>query len=135
MRMHEKICPVCGITYHVPEAWEAEQKRLGPRGGWWCPNGHQRVYRQSEEDNLRAERDRLKQEQAWYEDRLREERGRSKLAERRTAAAKGQITKLKRRASAGVCPCCNRTFQDLARHMAGQHPSFVSQPDESEHVH
>lgn len=26
---------------------------------------------------------------------------------------------------AGVCPCCNRTFKNLARHMAGQHPGFT----------
>jgi hypothetical protein len=24
----------------------------------------------------------------------------------------------------GVCPCCNRTFQNLARHMAGKHPDY-----------
>lgn len=39
-------------------------------------------------------------------------------------AQKGAVTRLKRRVSAGVCPCCKRTFQDLARHMAGQHPGY-----------
>jgi hypothetical protein len=30
----------------------------------------------------------------------------------------------KERVSAGVCPCCTRTFQNLAQHMANQHPDF-----------
>jgi hypothetical protein len=25
----------------------------------------------------------------------------------------------------GVCPCCKRTFENLARHMKGQHPTFA----------
>jgi hypothetical protein len=24
----------------------------------------------------------------------------------------------------GVCPCCNRTFQQLARHMKAKHPGY-----------
>ncbi len=32
----------------------------------------------------------------------------------------------------GVCPCCNRTFQNLARHIAGQHPDFA-EPAGGEH--
>lgn len=39
-------------------------------------------------------------------------------------AQKGQNTRLKNRIAAGVCPCCNRSFQNVARHMAGQHPDF-----------
>lgn len=35
-------------------------------------------------------------------------------------ARQGAEKKL-RRVNAGVCPCCNRTFQNLARHMATKH--------------
>ncbi|HEX9950777.1 MAG TPA: hypothetical protein VGB53_03340 [Rubricoccaceae bacterium] len=52
----------------------------------------------------------------------RDERGNQVEAERqkrRAAAQKGAHTRTKKRIAAGVCPCCNRTFQDLARHMAG----------------
>ena len=45
-------------------------------------------------------------------------------AERRASAARGQVTKLKNRAAAGVCPCCNRQFQNLKNHMATKHPEF-----------
>lgn len=37
---------------------------------------------------------------------------------------KGVATRLKNRAAHGVCPCCNRTFQQLARHMSAKHPDF-----------
>lgn len=45
-------------------------------------------------------------------------------AERSASAYKGQATRLRNRIKAGVCPRCNRTFQNLQRHMAGQHPEF-----------
>lgn len=45
------------------------------------------------------------------------------------AAARGQVTRLKRRAANGVCPCCTRTFADLKRHMANQHPDFTLESD------
>ena len=32
------------------------------------------------------------------------------------------LTRVKNRVSRGVCPNCNRTFKDLARHMASKHP-------------
>lgn len=43
-------------------------------------------------------------------------------------AARGQVTRLKNRAAAGVCPCCNRTFHQLVRHMAAKHPDFAAEP-------
>lgn len=40
--------------------------------------------------------------------------------------ARGQLTKLKRRVSNGVCPCCNRSFADLHRHMTEKHPDYLT---------
>ena len=37
---------------------------------------------------------------------------------------RGVATRMKNRIKVGVCPCCNRTFQDLAKHMASQHKDF-----------
>ncbi len=39
-------------------------------------------------------------------------------------AEKGAKTRLKNRVKNGICPCCNRTFQNLARHINGQHPEY-----------
>lgn len=99
---------------------------------FFCPNGHQLSYRDSENDRVRRERDQLKQREAWYAERLKEarqradrERGARETAERQASARKGQITRLKNRAAAGVCPCCNRSFENLRRHMSSKHPHFV----------
>ena len=40
---------------------------------------------------------------------------------------KGQVTRIKKRVANGVCPCCNRTFKDLAAHMSTQHPDYIEQ--------
>jgi len=50
------------------------------------------------------------------------------VTKRQKAAAKGQLTKTKRRVANGVCPCCNRTFADLSAHMHGQHPEYGEVP-------
>ena len=68
----------------------------------------------SEREKLRRERDQLKQQLAYKDDEI---------------AAKGkQLTRLQKRIHAGVCPCCNRTFTNVARHMKTKHPNVVSLP-------
>jgi hypothetical protein len=59
-------------------------------------------------------------------DQMRADRNQAK---RSLAAQKGVTTRIKRRVANGVCPCCKRTFQDLARHMAGQHPRYAEATD------
>lgn len=121
-------CITCGVEYFVPErVWE-EQRKNG--GFHHCINGHSQGWGkgQTEIDKLRQERDRLRQREAQKDDEIARQK-RLRDMERRTASAyKGQVTKLRKRAKHGVCPCCNRTFQNLARHMDAKHPSF--EPDE-----
>jgi DNA repair exonuclease SbcCD ATPase subunit len=101
---------------------------------FFCPWGHERHYPQgpSENDKLRQERDRLKQDQARLQDEIRTLAASRQLAaeardraERRASAARGQVTRLKNRAAAGVCPCCNRQFENLRRHMESKHKGFA----------
>jgi hypothetical protein len=116
-------CCNCGIHFGLESSHHALLKRDGE---WFhCPNGHKQRYSgNTEKEQLRRERDQLRQRLAQVDDRNRELRDARDAAERRVAAAKGQITKLKKRASAGTCPCCNRTFQQLAAHMKQKHPDF-----------
>ena len=115
-----KKCPVCGIHYGVDKD-VMDFKRRAPKSdsdrGWVCPNGHSLVFRTSEADEQRQRADRAEQQIAYECDR-------ADAAKRSVSAHKGQITKLRKRAKAGVCSCCNRTFQNLARHMASKHPSM-----------
>jgi len=113
-------CGECGIEFQVPQHFYRERRER--KLGWYCPNGHSRIFNESESDKLRQERDRLKQRIAEKDDEILR-------AERALAAQKGQVTKLRKRAKAGVCPCCNRQFQNLKRHMDSKHPDFGTEPD------
>lgn len=108
-------CINCGVRYTVPVSmWDHHQKV----GGYHhCPNGHSQGWSKDgcENSRLRRERDRLKQQIACKDDEIEAER-------RRTIA---QTTKLRNRAKAGTCPCCKRTFRQLALHMKNQHPDFA----------
>lgn len=117
-----RTCPVCGVRYAMPRIVDDEHRELGGKSkGWWCPNGHSRIYTESEADTLRRERDRLKQQAARLEDEKRKAREEAEHERRRANGYKGAATRLKNRAKAGICPCCNRHFENLERHMKSQH--------------
>jgi hypothetical protein len=121
----DKHCPTCFIHYAAPRA--LFDKRNDEGGNWHCPNGHTIVFRQTalakaqaEAEALRHERDQLKQNEAWFVERLDTER-------KEKRALKGQLTKVHKRVGNGVCPCCNRSFADLKRHMASKHAGFKAE--------
>ena len=110
-------CGGCGGTYAINERYREQKQEEG--GSWHCP--YCRVswgFRGNEVTRLKkklacsiAAHDQTKAE-------LRE-------TEMRRRGEKAAKTKIKNRIAAGVCPCCNRTFQNLARHMKGQHPGYA----------
>jgi len=125
-----ETCCNCGVAFMMPEALyaacSADHKKW-----FYCPNGHGQHYigeTDAERNRRRAER--AEQQKARLEDALREKEREKReavaAADRRTAAAKGQLTKHKKRSAAGTCPCCNRTFKQLASHMANKHPEYVA---------
>lgn len=128
-------CVRCKCDWAIPEALYTAA-RASSSITFYCPYGHPQVFREgpTEADVLRLERDRLKQKVVQVEDEKRiawntakaREEARS-AAERRASAARGQATRLKNRAAAGLCPCCNRSFVNLQRHMATKHKSFVAE--------
>ena len=66
---------------------------------------------------------------------VRERQKKRQHAERRVSAAKGQITKIKKRSAEGRCPCCNHVFVDLLSHMKSKHTDYENEPvsfDEAE---
>jgi uncharacterized Zn-finger protein len=128
-RFARMVCGECGVEHYLPELLDKKNIEAGPKGGWYCPNGHPRVYTEGASDKLRRERDRLVQQLAEKDDAIAAAKRHAELAERRASAARGQVTKMKNRASKGVCPCCNRHFTDLERHMGTKHPSFLAEAD------
>ena len=79
----------------------------------------------SNEEKLRQERDRLIQRMAEKDDEIKRQRDRKEAAQRQASAFKGVVTRTKNRIAGGACPCCNRTFQNLARHMATKHSDYA----------
>jgi hypothetical protein len=113
-------CGTCAVWHTVPEIIYDTYVREG--GFWSCPNGHKRGFRKGteevERDKIRRERDQLKQDAARLNEELATERKRAEDAERKTV-------QMRRRAAAGVCPCCNRTFLNVQRHMKTKHANVV----------
>lgn len=96
------------------------------KNSFYCPScgTSQGWFGQNKEEKLKDELDRS-------ERRLQLEKNRresaEREAERQSHIARGQKaakTRLKNRIKNGVCPCCNRTFANLAKHMSGQHPEY-----------
>ena len=115
----------CGMRHAVPTELRDFQQRQHDNGrsvtSIFCPIGHQHAPA-GEGKAAKLER-RLKREQ--------DERARV-TAEREQAEAsarsyKGAATKARKRSAAALCPCCNRSFVQLRRHMASKHPDFSAE--------
>lgn len=116
----EMGCCVCGIVFAVSR--DFRDARLKDRTSWYCPLGHsQHFTEKSEVEKLREE---LAQKTQRLQATLEWERSRVLTLDRRLSATRGLVTRIKNRVGNGVCPCCNRTFQNLLRHMATKHPHF-----------
>lgn len=125
-RMWLETCVRCSTPFMMSEAVHATATARREGFTFYCPNGHEQHYVTGETqlDKMRRERDRLAQQVAQRDDEIRAQREHREAAERRASAARGQVTRLRNRAAAGTCPCCNRTFANMTRHMASQHPGF-----------
>ena len=81
---------------------------------WYCPSGHGRVWGgDTTEQKLRSAEARL----VATQDQLR------------AAVEDAELTRVallreRHRYANGVCPCCNRSFENVARHIKGQHPDY-----------
>ena len=116
------VCWCCGITFAMPQV---RYKRLCENGDtFWCPSGCRLSIGESENAKLRKELaatekqlERAKKQTEWAKKATEQER-------KSHAATRGHLTRHKKRAKAGVCPCCNRSFENLARHMQTKHPNY-----------
>jgi len=110
---------------------EFNQIRRNDHKTFYCPSGHPQSYQhESNEEKLRRERDRLAQRIAERDDEIKRQRELREATERQLSAARGRVTKIKNRVAKGVCPCCNRQFSNLHRHMTTEHPTFAAEAAE-----
>lgn len=116
-------CCACGVVFGMSNA--LRDQRVLDRDWFWCPNGHQQHFTgPSEADRLRGEVDRLKRELDSANSGRRWAQSQAHGAAISAGKAKAAKRRLEQRVAAGVCPCCNRTFEQLARHMKTKHPEF-----------
>ncbi len=119
---HLVSCYLCGIRFAFDTVVHSQRRDDGR--DFYCPNGHKQSYcetaatrlqkkLEAKEHELQSEKKRTE----WAHQDLKNE-------QRSHSATKGNVTKLKNRAAAGVCPCCKRTFKQLADHMKDKHPTF-----------
>lgn len=119
-RLVVEECGECFVLFAFPET-QQEKARADHRRGFWCPNEHKLHYTGKTEaqklrEQLERERDRA--------GRLASQRDQAEASLR---ATKGVVTRQKKqlqRVANGVCPCCNRSFVNLARHMESKHPGY-----------
>lgn len=110
-------CADCGIQFAVPEWWATERRR--DHRDWYCPNGHTLHF--PEESDI----ERLEREKRETQARLNEEQHLRLVVERERDKAIRAKKRMETRVSRGVCLCCNRTFDNLARHMESKHKQLI----------
>jgi hypothetical protein len=108
-------CPTCGVVHGIPNAMKDRRYKDG--GSFYCPNGHTSSWRETEEDRQRKKATRL---QAELDQALAASQSNAWAAE----TARKALVRDRHRFANGVCPCCNRSFTALTRHMATQHPDY-----------
>ncbi len=125
--MHHITCGACGVLFGITSAFMDARKE--DHKTWHCPNGCNRWYPDKNElevakASLRRERDRNVMERARHDQTKAE----LEYTENRRRGEKAAKTRIKNRVANGVCPCCNRQFVNLHRHMETKHPDFVGDP-------
>lgn len=105
-------CPRCGVIFGIPADYD--NRRREDHRSIYCPSGHTMTY-----DGPTAEQ-KLKKAEA------REQH----LTDQLSAAIRdGEETRVallrdRQRFANGVCPCCNRSFDNVRRHMSSKHPNY-----------
>jgi hypothetical protein len=122
----------CGGTFALPSNFFRQARDL--KKSWHCPYCRERrSYSENEADRLKRELAAKERELKLRGDSLAAERARHDQTREalrqeglRLSAQRGATTRIKNRVSKGVCPCCQRHFTDLQRHMAGKHPGYAA---------
>lgn len=111
-------CYKCNVPFAIPKELKDYFLNQGPATEFYCPNGHSQCYTKSRADKVREELQaiiaRKCDDLSKMQDRWLDELG-----------AKNKLEKQLKRVHKGVCPCCNRSFTNLQRHMETKHPETI----------
>ncbi len=118
--MTKVTCYKCGVPFSMPEHLSKKKRQHGET--FWCPNGHSQWWGESTVDKLERKLKQMKSSRDYWERASSEERADHEHTRNRLRATKAAHTRTKNRIHKGVCPHCNRHFEDLQRHMETKHP-------------
>jgi protein-arginine kinase activator protein McsA len=114
LQVEQQLAPVqcanCGIYFMAPVFFL--KKRREDHQSFYCPNGHGQHYPQKNEAEL------AKEKLTAVEERLQSALSRENELRRKYDSQQKRLL-------AGVCPCCKRTFKQLAAHMKNKHPDYA----------
>jgi hypothetical protein len=120
-------CGRCGGVYAINERYRANRHEEGK--SWNCP------YCQCCWGYAEGENDKLKKEVAAKQARIDQlnaavaaKQAEIATKEKQAERQRREAARLRKRAKCGVCPCCNRSFQALSRHMKSKHPDYAAAP-------
>lgn len=112
----------CGTHFALERAFHKGVKEHGT--DFYCPRGHKISYFESDNQKLKKQLEE-KERRIEFERRARQSAEKARDSALRSAASvKGKLKAQNERIKAGVCPCCKRTFKQLARHMECKHPNW-----------
>lgn len=112
----------CGIHLAIPSDLYRQARDNGQ--SVYCPLGHQFLWTETTLDRERKRAEQLERNLTFARQRADAERDLREHTEHKLRAQKGATTKAKKRHAAALCPCCNRSFVQLARHMEAKHPGY-----------
>jgi DNA repair exonuclease SbcCD ATPase subunit len=113
-KLQTLACCGCGVQFAIPES--LEKNRRDDHKTFHCPNGHPNYF------PAKTEAEKLKEDLAKEKQRREMAEREAAMEARRAINAQNELARVQKRVKNGVCPCCNRTFQNLHRHMKTKHP-------------
>jgi hypothetical protein len=123
-------CGVCGITFGLPERLNdhalAHPANAPGTVYFYCPAGHQLRYNgESREQELERSLEASRNRAARLTADLDQTEASRKAQKAAATRARNERDRILQRIKGGVCPCCNRSFKNVRRHMASQHPDYA----------
>ncbi len=120
-------CFKCGVTFAFPSNMMRTARDRGSELTFYCPNGHPQSFIVTEVEKLRRALERKEAELAQAKREVEFQRTLKDQAERATRTQKAANTRLQRRIGVGVCPCCKRSFRQVADHIRTKHPEYLAE--------
>ena len=115
-------CSECHMDFGVTP--EFDEAKRNSHKTFYCPSGHRLFF------PGRSDKEELQNELNFQKSRNAHLSEQNDHYKRSSASYKGKLNRTKKRISNGVCPCCNRHFKNVERHITTQHPNYRDKSDE-----